>query len=140
MSEHTKTPWKMSHNVCGVGAGFNDHIEKIVDENGKVICSSTMHFATEFTAYADDDLRESYRTHTPWRKTFEKGGQFPHSANAEFIVRACNAHEELVAALERLLTASFDSRTGIPAIDETLRRDMRESQSQAAAALAKARS
>lgn len=67
---------------------------------------------------AEQDEKEVRHTPTPWRFTdvgvvyWREDGRFgrtiticvtgKHPSNAEFITRACNSHDKLVDALERL--------------------------------------
>lgn len=79
MAEHTKTPWKIGaphpNNACAY----------IVDADGREVA----------TLYGGSDPGgQNEMGH--WVR------QPIRDANAAFIVRACNAHDELVAALKRV--------------------------------------
>ena len=78
-TQHTPTPWKV------LQAGDPSGVPRVTSDKGgvAVICVN--------------------------RYMGEKGPSAEESANAAFIVRACNAHDELVAALRELLwTEQFD--------------------------------
>ena len=82
-TKHTPTPWKVRHDSDESGDGY-----MIEDKNGYPI-ANTMYFAS------DKDTREM---HKKWDKE-----------NAQFIVTACNAFEDMLEALKNLLW-NFDGK------------------------------
>jgi len=81
MTEHTKTPWRVSPDWCDIESFHTD--------------DNTVQFGI-CQLYADESSR----------------------ANAEFIVKACNNHDALVRALERLIK---DFTIHAPAAEQTCR-------------------
>lgn len=97
MSDSLKTPWQLKSKVVGIGSGFNDHTEYIVDADGDEIAMSLSH-ATELTKYAmpcDMPFFDRYK-----RPHFRTGKPFPHTAKA----RLMTAAPALLAACERALS------------------------------------
>lgn len=86
MSEHTPTPWKTGHR--------GDNTLAIYGRSNKTPISVFHDEGGEFPEYFDKKRKD---------------------ANAEFIVRACNVHDDLVAALEGVIriadrkTVEFDA-------------------------------
>jgi hypothetical protein len=83
MSTHTATPWQSGAYEC---ANNDDALRICKEEIDATKTKSSGHF---YIVYLDDGRRIALVGHGP-----------NGAANAEFIVKACNAHDELVAALQ----------------------------------------
>uniref|UniRef100_UPI00197AE932 hypothetical protein n=1 Tax=Dyadobacter bucti TaxID=2572203 RepID=UPI00197AE932 len=91
--KHTPTPWKIS-----------DHSLEIFGSDGFEICDPEQgpHVSEQWTK----EIKTEYRHWSGGEGTDHKERSFEEmEANAEFIVRACNSHYDLVAALEKAGTS-----------------------------------
>lgn len=90
--KHTPTPWKIDTALDGKPIIFADA------DGGHVVCQM---------AYE--------------RGENDYGAFTNHEINAEFIVRACNSHDDLVAALEQInVLACYGSETDTKSMDECM--------------------
>ena len=78
MAEHTPTPWEVDRPGCPCGYIFGG--------NGEAYVAKVLSLDDDVDPVASEPAR---------------------LANAEFIVRACNSHDELLAACEAALSATL---------------------------------
>lgn len=95
MAEHTATPWKLC--ACGCGVISNDHHPIAKVEKGEW---GDTYPAIRLIGTSLECKYEAYIKKIVYGEIPKEEAQ----ANADFIVRAVNCHEELVAALDNLLT------------------------------------
>lgn len=79
---HTPTPWEIGHQL---GDGFSI-VHEVAPNCGRLVCLATAHNVGGW-----GDLRLNDET---------------AKANRDFIIKACNEHANLLAALETLLTVN----------------------------------
>lgn len=94
MSEHTKLPWRISKEQGGENG--------IQDKAGRYVCFSALPYKIE----EEQKDGESWRDMMTRLEPKQRERDAAQEANAEFIVRACNSHYELLELLERVVAVS----------------------------------
>lgn len=89
---HTATPWHYGATPC---ANNEEALAIVTEEVSATKTESSGYF---YVVYVDDGRRTALVGHGP-----------DGAANAEFITRACNAHDDLVYALREIANMGMDS-------------------------------
>ena len=101
---HTATPYEANRVCSGGVAHFT-----IVDQRGKVIVDTFNSEVAEIHEEFDHDSEGN-----SWRNQWDEQGR----VDVEFIKLACNAHDDLLAVVERLLREDADGEYSVGLIED----------------------